>query len=504
MGIKSIFLRSSFAKYGKSIKETPRGVIANSTLLCSSLLYALGGLPMTWEQGASAVVPSLPGFQKQFGIKSGSKASEIQTYVSIIYIGYAIGAALSFLVNDYIGRRWAYRLYSGVFIVGQVASCLSPNMKGLLASRIISGMGIGSLSVVSPMALVEIAPKEIRGLLTSWYTVFMGVALTVASFCVLGIYNNIPTSKLQYQIPPIAASIFVFICILSSFFISESPRWLILVGRREDAIAALTKLRRLPANHPRIIGELNDIQSSVIMAEGDVEGKPNFLSIVKETFTVASNLRRLQQVLVSYALAQLSGANSVTSYFIPIMALLGSSEDVAHDMFLSGMYGFSKLVFSILASFFFIDVLGRRRSLFIGMTIQMVSHIYIGVFIKSYQEGPVSTAASALAVAAIYIHALGYAIGLFILPYVFGGELWPNRIRSFGGAVGQTFHWLFIYAVKFSLSDLLEVTDNWGAFLFFAGWCFVGLIYVYLMVPEVAGLSVEDIDKIFKGPWFNA
>ena len=91
-----------------------------------------------------------------------------------------------------------------------------------------------------------------------------------------------------------------------------------------------------------------------------------------------------------------------------------------------------------------------------------------------------------------------------VLPYVFGGELWPNRIRSFGGSVGQTFHWLFIYAIKYSIPSLLKNTDNWGAFLFFAGWCFLGLVYVFLMVPEMAGLSVEEVDALFKGPWFNA
>ena len=54
------------------------------------------------------------------------------------------------------------------------------------------------------------------------------------------------------------------------------------------------------------------------------------------------------------------------------------------------------------------------------------------------------------------------------------------------------------------LPSLLSDTNNWGAFLFFAGWCFIALIYVYLMVPEVAGLSVEEIDDLFRGPWFNA
>lgn len=94
--------------------------------------------------------------------------------------------------------------------------------------------------------------------------------------------------------------------------------------------------------------------------------------------------------------------------------------------------------------------------------------------------------------------------GLFVLPYIFGGELWPNHLRSFGGVVSQTFHWLFIYAVKYSIPSLLKSTDNWGAFIFFAGWCFIALIYVFFMVPEVSGLSVEEIDQLFKGPWLNA
>jgi hypothetical protein len=70
--------------------------------------------------------------------------------------------------------------------------------------------------------------------------------------------------------------------------------------------------------------------------------------------------------------------------------------------------------------------------------------------------------------------------------------------------MSQAFHWLFFYAMIFSVPSLLEKTNEWGAFIFFASWCFISLIYVYLMVPEVAGLSVEEIDEIFKGPWFNA
>lgn len=91
-----------------------------------------------------------------------------------------------------------------------------------------------------------------------------------------------------------------------------------------------------------------------------------------------------------------------------------------------------------------------------------------------------------------------------MLPYVFGAELWPDHLRTFGGALGQTFHWLFIYAMNYGLPSLLTETNNWGAFLFFAAFGVVAIVYVFFMVPETSELSMEEIDSIFRGPWFNA
>ena len=87
---------------------------------------------------------------------------------------------------------------------------------------------------------------------------------------------------------------------------------------------------------------------------------------------------------------------------------------------------------------------------------------------------------------------------------MFTGEVWPNQIRSFGAALTQTWHWLFYFGVNRGIPSLLENTNNWGAFLFFAGWCFVALIYTFFVVPETSGMSLEDIDKVFEGPFFKA
>ena len=192
-----------------------------------------------------------------------------------------------------------------------------------------------------------------------------------------------------------------------------------------------------------------------------------------------------------------------------------------HEIMLTGVYGLSITLFCVISSFLIVDALGRRMSLFIGITLQMIADIYVGVYVKLKQEGNISDAFSSGALAFIFLSAFGFCvgkwlralallnrnltpIGLLILPYVFAGELWPNRLRSFGGSISQCFHFLFIYAMAYGVPSLLSSTNNWGAFIFFAAWCFVALLYVYFTVPEVAGLSVEEIDTVFQGSWFNA
>ncbi|KIW17036.1 hypothetical protein PV08_04227 [Exophiala spinifera] len=506
MGVKEAFGRSPLATYGRRIRDAPREVIFNRNLILSALLYATSAIPATWDQGSSATIPSLPGFQHHFGISSGTNAQAIKNFVSIVYIGMATGALLSFFINDRVGRRWSYRLYITVWTLGQIVATVAPGLAGLYAARIISGLGIGGLTVTGPMSLVEIAPAEIRGLLASWFTVCMGFALVTSNFCVLGAFENISPSRLQYQVVFFSPCVFMWLGVVASFFLCESPRWLMLVDRHDEGAKTLARLRGLPLDHIRVQREMSEIQNSIQLARaqyGDDHHK-GIVSILKETFTVPSNLRRVQQTLVSYGLAQLSGANSVTSYFIPILTLMGVGGGTTRNIFLSGMYAVSKLAFALIASFFFIDALGRRKSLFVGILFQGLSDIYLGVYIKYKQEDNASAASSRAAIGLIFVHAFGYAVGLFALPYVFGGELWPNRIRSFGGAMSQCFHWLFIYAMTYGTPSLLEHTDNWGAFIFFAAWCGVSLVYVYLAVPELSGLSVEEIDTLFKGSWFNA
>ncbi|KAF1965623.1 hypothetical protein BU23DRAFT_627125 [Bimuria novae-zelandiae CBS 107.79] len=437
---------STLAKYVRAIKNSPREIIFNRRLMVSAALYAAAGIPI---------------ILRSFGITSGANTSQISNFISFVYLTAGVGAGLSFFINDRIGRL-----------------CL----------------GIGPLTVTGPISIVEIAPYEIVMLLS----------LTVSCFVVYASFLYIAVSRLQYQVVWFVPCIVIAVIIGLSFVaISESPLWRFLAGRDSEAIEILAALRGLPADNPYVAREIAEIQNQIENEHakyGDATGG-GLTTILKETCLVPANLRRVQQACLSYILAQLSGANSVTSYLVPILTMIGVGGSTDRPMFLTGMYSMSKVFYTLIASFFFIDALGRRKSLFIGITIQMISDIYIGVFLKYKQADSVAPGSSEGAIAAIYIHGFSYAIGLLVLPYIFGAELWPNNIRSFGSARSQTFHWSFYFSVNKGTPSMLSSMHNWGTFLFFAGWRFVALLYVFVAVPETAGLSMEATDKLFEGPF---
>lgn len=363
------------------------------------------------------MVPSLPGFQQKFGITSATNPSQISNFVSLVYVGAGLGGGLSFFFNDRIGRLWSLRLYMAVYIVGQLIATVSDgHLEALYTARIVSGLGLGALTVIGPVSLAEVAPTEFRGFLTVWFSIVMLLSLTVSCLAVLGSYLHIPAGAMQYQVVFFIPIIILSLVIFGSFFLYDSPRWLFLVGRDTEATDTLVKLRGLPADHPRVMEEIEEITSSVRDQKFD---STDLIACCKETFLVPSNLRRLQQGVLSYALAQLSGANSVTSYLVPILSMIGLGGGPERSLFLSSMYSLAKFFFTIMASFFFVDALGRRKSLFVGITIQMLSDVYLGVFIKYKQQGPVPNRASEAAVAAIFIHGLGYAVGKTVSPVSF-------------------------------------------------------------------------------------
>ncbi|BCR91192.1 uncharacterized protein ACHE_70035S [Aspergillus chevalieri] len=146
-----------------------------------------------------------------------------------------------------------------------------------------------------------------------------------------------------------------------SLFTVESPRWLVSQNKRDTALTALVRLRSLPSHDQYLQDEYQGITSETEDNESN-----SFWQIVKETFMVRSNLRRLQLTITAYILAQMSGANSITNYLPTIFGIVGVTG-LNIKLYTTGLYALTKLVCCIAASLVLVDLAGRRLSLLLGL-----------------------------------------------------------------------------------------------------------------------------------------
>jgi MFS family permease len=172
---------------------------------------------------------------------------------------------------------------------------------------------------------------------------------------------------------------FAGVILLLSLFARESPRWLIKVGRHEEALKNLSILRQVPAEHPYITAEIIDINDQ-LNREREATMGTTWLGPIRELLTSRANLYRLQLSLFSQILGQWSGANSITIYAPQYFAMMGTTGQ-NEKLFATAIFGVVKFVSSMLCAFLLIDLIGRKRSLSIGITCQFLSMLYMAIFL---------------------------------------------------------------------------------------------------------------------------
>ncbi|CAO2652377.1 Nn.00g006600.m01.CDS01 [Neocucurbitaria sp. VM-36] len=486
----------------ENLKDTPKESL-NWRLWYGVFVFGLMGAARGIDEGLIGTTAELEPFKRKFGLedelKSDHEIAELLSNItSMVQMGSILGALIAFFITDRIGRLWATRQLCLVWVTGIsifLASSRTGSVGQIYAGRFIAGVGIGQTTVVAPTYLAETAPRAIRGLCVCAFAGAVYIGIMLAYFASWGSSIHISSATdAQWLVPNSMHLMFAGIIFTLSFFSRESPRWLIKVGRHEEALETLSRLRQLPADHPYVTSEIIDINDQ-LNREREATMGTTWLGPIRELFSSKANLYRIQLSVMSQLLSQWSG-----------MGTTGQNE----KLFATAIFGVVKFVSSMICAFFLIDFLGRKRSLSAGISLQLFAMLYMAIFLlidnkvsdkKAPQTASQKNAAMG-AIVMIYFSGFGWALGWNSIQYLINSEIYPLRLRALGGSIAMTFHFVNQYGNSKAVPLMFLAMTTGGTMLFFSCVTAIGLVWVYFFLPETTGKSLEAMDEMFNLPWY--
>ncbi len=435
----------------------------NARIFFWSLTAALAGFLFGFDtvviSGAEKTIQSL--WSLSPGVHGIAMASALY--------GTVIGSLVGGWPADRFGRR-ATLLWIGVlYLVGAIGSGLATQVGIFIAARFVGGLGIGISTVVAPMYIAEIAPPQVRGRLAGMFqfNIVFGILIAFVSNALLaGVGEN--AWRWMLGVAAFPSLLYSLFC----FALPESPRW--LLSRKSDRDAALSVLQRIQPGAPL----------SIIAAEAD---KITAASTQTGSSGHFWNKQLRKPILLAILIAffnQLSGINAVL-YFAPrIFELTGLGTKAA--LLQSVGIGATNLVFTFVG-LWLIDRLGRRTLLYIGSFGYILS---LGLVAWAF-----FTERYAIVPACIFAFIAAHAIGQGAVIWVFISEIFPNRHRAEGQALGSFTHWIFAALLTTFFPKMVSAFHPGYVFSFFAGMMCLQLLWVKTMVPETKGVSLEQIQQ---------
>lgn len=351
-------------------------------------MFGLLGAARGLDEGLIGTTASQKSFIAQFGLKNPhlnatEQANLLSNITSMVQIGSILGALISFYITDKIGRIWALRELCIVWVAGIsifLGAAANGSIGMVYAGRFIAGVGIGQTTVVAPTYLAEVAPRAIRGLCVTMFSGSVYLGIMLGYFASWGSSIHISNhSAAQWVIPNTLHLYFAAIIFTLSFFATESPRWLIKVGKHEQALENLCKLRKLPEDHSYVQTEIIDTNAQ-LDREREATMGTSLMGPLRELIFIKSNQYRLFLALGAQLLGQWSGANSITIYAPQYFEMMGTSGS-KEKLFATAVFGVVKFISATICALFLIDFIGRKRSLSIGICIQFFTMLYMAIFL---------------------------------------------------------------------------------------------------------------------------
>lgn len=440
-------------------------------VICS--VAALGGLLFGLDQGF--IANSLETIEAHYhlGIQGA------QHYSSILAIGGVVGALLSGLFARFLGRKKSLLFAGFIFTAGSAISAMLPPLPVLSACRFALGFAVGVASFVVPLFLSETAPASIRGSMGTLFQLMITIGIFLISLTNVFIARTFvnPTTSLPLMF--LTITLFASLMFLGGFILPESPRWLMLKGRKEQATAVL---RRTLNTQRDIDLEIEEIEQALHGPQGVGFGivmRGYFFKVL----LVGVFLQMFQQLV---------GINMMIYYSPTIFGYAGM-----HGLLAAMTVPTVNMLFTFPA-IRLVEKWGRKKLLYVGAVAMLVTMIAAGAAFQAIGSAASTatignTEKTVLLVSAI-LYIFGFAVSWGPVAWLVCSEIFPLEGREVGMTITTMVNWTFAGLVMDSALSFMQAHGNASIFYLFAGFCVLAIAFVALFVPETKGITLEEME----------
>nr|QCU55123.1 polyol transporter [Camellia fraterna] len=416
------------------------------------------------------------------------KITEVQQEVLVgsLSVVSLFGSLAGGRTSDAIGRKWTMGLAAIIFQTGAAIMTLAPTFQILMIGRLLCGIGIGFGVMIAPVYIAEISPTIARGSLTSFPEIFINLGI------LLGYVSNYAFSGLSVHLNwrimlavGILPSVFIGFAL---FIIPESPRWLVMQNRVEAARAVLLKTIENESEVEERLGEI--LLAAGIGNAEKYEEKP----VWRELLSPSPALRRM--LVTGFGIQcfqQITGIDA-TVYYSPeifeVAGIAGNSKLLAATV----AVGVTKTAF-ILVAILLIDKLGRKPLLYISTIGMTICLFCLGLTLLLLKHTPFGIGMAILAVCG---NVAFFSVGIGPVCWVLTSEIFPLRLRAQAGALGAVGNRVCSGLIAMSFLSMARAITVAGTFFIFSAVSAVSVAFVYTLVPETKGKSLEQIEALFQ------
>ncbi|KAJ5131937.1 Major facilitator superfamily domain general substrate transporter [Penicillium atrosanguineum] len=407
---------------------------------------------------------------------------------------YWLGCGVGYPTASWIANRWGRK--PGVYVgycflaLGCALQTAAPNDKAFLLARLFLGAASALFGNAVPLLINEIAYPSHRGILNSLFMSGWYVGGTVAAWVVFASRDY--SSSWAWRLPSLLQLLVPLVGFPGFFLAPESPRWLVSVGRDDEARAILTRYHAAgDENSPLVNYEFQEIIAT-IRAEQQAASDGSYLEMIK----TAGNRRRLMISITLGMFAQWVG-NGVISYYLSLILTSVGVTNVRDQTLISACLQMWDLAFAALGAYLS-DRLGRRPLFLASAVIMFVSYVLVTALSGSFAVTQ-NTATGGAVIPFLFIFFAGYCIAL--TPFLTGYpcEIWPYRLRS----RGLTVTWVATIVGMFFntfVNPIALAAIAWRYYIVFIAVLLVFGVTAFFFYPETKGYSLEQIAVIFDGP----